>query len=454
MGPVGGWTTRVTVTDTPPRGAIAWTDLTDGAHYAVGTATKLLAISSADAVTDITPAGLTAGQVDAAANRGFGGGLYGAGTFGTRRPSSGTFVEATTWALENWGEYLLACSTDDGRIWEWQLDTGLNGVVVSGAPTNNKSIVVTEERFVFALGAGGTSRKVQWCDRENNTSWTPTVTNEAGDLELQTSGQIMCGVRARGQTLILTDIDAHSATYQGPPYVYGFSRVGTACGVISRKAAVAVDAGVFWMGDGGFFIYDGSSVSEIKCDVGDYIFSNGINYAQKSKIYGVANAQHGEVWWFYPSDGSTENNRYVTFNFRENHWAIGAIVRTAGFDYGVFDGPIWFNSSGVAYNHEDGFVHDATPYAETGPIILGAGDAAYSITNIIGDEAVKGQVSLLFKGKDYPNGTTGETSVALTTAPSSVRITARQFKMKVVSAVNEDWRVGTIRLDVVPRGKR
>ena len=44
------------------------------------------------------------------------------------------------------------------------------------------------------------------------------VTNEAGDQELATSGQIMAGIRTRGGTLIITDTDgAHLAQYQGPP---------------------------------------------------------------------------------------------------------------------------------------------------------------------------------------------------------------------------------------------
>ena len=44
-------------------------------------------------------------------------------------------------------------------------------------------------------GAGGNPRKVQWSDREDNTLWTPAATNEAGDLELNTSGQIMAGIK-------------------------------------------------------------------------------------------------------------------------------------------------------------------------------------------------------------------------------------------------------------------
>ena len=79
--------------------------------------------------------------------------------------------------------------------------------LIPNAPTANESLVVTAERFLFALGAGGNPRKVQWSDRENNNLWTPAVTNEAGDLELNTSGSIMKGLRVRGQTLILTTRD-------------------------------------------------------------------------------------------------------------------------------------------------------------------------------------------------------------------------------------------------------
>ena len=154
---------------------------------------------------------------------------------------------------------------------------------LTNAPLNNKAIVVTEERFIFALGSGGNSRRVSWCDKENNTVWSPAVTNEAGDQELATSGQIMCGVRTRGGTLIITDTDAHLAQYQGPPYVYGFSRVGTECGAISRLGLVTTDIGAFWFGLESFHFFDGNSVKTLQCDVHDYVFAD-FNSAQQSKF--------------------------------------------------------------------------------------------------------------------------------------------------------------------------
>ena len=129
----------------------------------------------------------------------------------------------------------MACSTSDGKIYEWTLNTATPAAVVTNAPTGNKGLFVTEERFIFALQADGNPRKIAWCDREDNTAWTAAATNEAGDIELQTNGEIMCAVRMRGRTLILTSSDAHIATYQGAPFVYGFERVGTACGSPTRS---------------------------------------------------------------------------------------------------------------------------------------------------------------------------------------------------------------------------
>ena len=209
---------------------------------------------------------------------------------------------------------------------------------ITNAPINNKGLVVTEERFIFALGAGGNSRKVQWCDFEDNTLWTPATTNQAGSIELQTAGQIMAGIRARGATLIITDIDAHLMQYTGPPYIYSSQRVGTDCGAVSRLSAVAVDRGVFWYGQENFHYFDGNSVQTLKCDVHDYVFSD-FNKDQQSKVWGMSVGTEDEIWWFYCSSQSTEIDRYVAYDAAEGHWLIGNLSRTAGVSRGVFAHP-------------------------------------------------------------------------------------------------------------------
>ncbi len=454
MRPIGGWRERDAVGASAPRAALAWQDLSGDRRYAAGFHDALFAVSASGTITDITPVDLVAGDLSAEVNIGYGGGFYGLSSYGTARPDGGVYGEATTWALDNWGENLVACSLADGRLLEWDLNVANNATAISGAPIDNMSLVVTNERFLFALGAGGNPRKVQWSDREDNTTWTPLATNEAGDIELQTNGQIMLGLKTRGQTLILTSQDAHAVTYQGPPFVYGFERVGSSCGVISRKAAVSLDEGVFWMGKRGFHMYSGGAVQDLPCEVADYVFTD-MSQAQVSKIYAVSNQAYNEVWWFYPSSGSMENDRYVAFNYAENHWTIGEIERTAAVDSGVFRSPIWFDASGVSFDHETGLAYDgADVFVESGPISLGAGDNVMAATMLIPDEKTQGDVSATFKTRFHPNDTLRSYGPYSMANPTSVRFTGRQVVMRVDGARLADWRVGVMRLEAKAGGLR
>jgi hypothetical protein len=454
MRPVGGWRKRASGQLTgKARGLIAWRTNANARWIGIGTHSKLYAMNEAGTITDITPAGFTVGNADAVLNLGYGGGPYGLFTYGTPRADTGTLTPATTWTLDNWGEYLLACSNADGKIYEWQLNTANDAVALTNAPTGNKAVLVTAERFVFALGAGGNARKVAWSDQEDNTMWTPAVTNQAGDIELETVGSIVTAKRLRGVNLIFTDVDVHTAQYQGAPFVYGFERIATGCGVISAQAVAAVESVAYWWSPAGFFMYDGF-VRPLKCDVLDYLVNN-LSQTQRSKVYAVANNQFGEVWWFYPSASSTEVDSYVAYNYREGHWTIGSLARTCGTDRGVFTYPIMVSVDGYVYEHEVGVTYDgAVPFARTGPIEFGDGDRLMVAKQLIADEKTQGQVGVQFITKFAPNGSETAKTYTIDSIYTPVRFTGRQVEMKVTGDSMTDWRVGVMRLDAVPGGQR
>lgn len=451
--PIGGWVTRAeAVVDEAPRAVHAWLDNSHDPKLAIGTYNELYAITASGVSTDITPVGFTPGIDTAAENLGYGGKAFGTGAYGVERPSDGVFQEVTTWSLDNWGEYLVGCSNYDGKLYEWQL-TGV-AAQIANSPEDCTALIATGERFLFALSADGNPRKIAWCDRENNTVWTPSATNEAGDFELQTEGELMCGVRIRGRTLLITTRDAHLATYSGPPTVYGFERVGTSCGIISRHASVGIGEGAFWMGRQNFFYFDGSSVQPLQCEVMDRVFKD-INRNQLSKAFAVHNGRFNEVWWFYPSGGSVENDRYVAYDYKENVWTIGALARTCGVDAGVFTRPVWFDYGANAYNHETGNAYDgAQPYVESGPIAIGSGDNVAHVTQLIPDELVQGEVTATFKTRFYPNDTERSYGPYSMSNPTSLRFTGRQVKVRFTGQEYKNWRVGAMRVDVKPGGKR
>ena len=421
----------------------------------MGTHSKLYIMDENAVLKDITPTGFTAGRASAVSGTGYGYNTYGSFAYGVARPDVGTVAPATTWSLDSWGEYLVGCSDTDGKLYEWQLGfaTPTLAAVITNAPTGCAAVLSTAERFLMALGASSNGRLVKWSDQEVNTTWTPLATNQAGDFEINTSGSLKCGKRVRGINLLFTDVDVHTASYVGLPYVYAFERVGSGCGVISAQAVAAIDTAAMWMSRSGFWIFDGY-VKPMPCDVSDYVFQN-MNYNQMSKVYAVHNSKYGEVWWFYPSSASNEVDSYVTYNYRENHWNIGVMGRTAGTDRGVFTNPIMVDASGYIYEHEVGYAYDSgSVYAESGPMEIGNGDNIMSVRQVIPDEQTLGEVQISFKTRFYPMDTEytyGPYSAAI---PTDVRFSGRQVKIRYTGAVLEDWRVGVNRIEAVAAGKR
>lgn len=456
MEPIGGWEVRpLSALTGKARSLITWKTNGNVRLMAAGTSSKLYAVTQSNSLVDITPVGFTAGSDNASTGAGYGIGTYSGGFYGTPRPDSGSVTPATTWSLDTWGEYLVGCATSDGKLYEWQLDysTPTKAAVIANAPTGCIGLLVTAERSLFALGASGDARTVAWSDLENNTIWTPSSTNLAGSIKLQTSGRIITAKRVRGQNLILTDIDAHTLTYVGQPFVYQAEIAGRACGAASANCVAVLDNMAVWMGQKGFHVYDGY-VKPLPCEVYDYVFNN-INTNQISKVYAVNNSQYNEVWWFYPSAGSNENDSYVSWDYVENHWTIGTLARTAGTDRSVFRNPIMIGTDGYIYDHEVGLNYSgALPYAETGPFQIGQGDQVLYINEMIPDERNQGSVSATFTTRYYPTSEETTYGPYSLTQPTSVRFNGRQIKMRVTTTTPSDWRVGTQRLNAIPGGRR
>jgi hypothetical protein len=113
------------------------------------------------------------------------------------------------------------------------------------------------------------------------------------------------------------------------------------------------------------------------------------------------------------------------------------------------------SSDGFIYEHEVGFAYDSqTIFAESGPVEIGNGEQIMQVRQVIPDESNLGDVSISFSSRLYPTGT--ETSFGPFTSanPTDARFSGRQVKMKVTADSLTDWRVGVMRLDAVPAGKR
>jgi hypothetical protein len=273
---------------------------------------------------------------------------------------------------------------------------------------------------------------------------------------LDTEGTLICGQPTKGETLIWTTIDFWTMRYIGGDLYYSFLKVGTNCGIVGPHAGVVLDSGAYWMSDSRFFVFDGR-VKPLQCEVQDYVFGN-FSSAYGYKVWALANPQFSEVTWNYPSSGATECDRYVTYNYIEDHWVFGNLARVAGVTRragATIPVPVMIGSDGKVYDHESGTVHGSdTPYVESGPFQLGDGDQVLRIQRIVPDDKTQGDVTASIYTSMFPDGAETLNGPYTLSGSTSVRLTARQCRIKLTEAAANAWRVGVLRLGAIPVGRR
>ena len=224
---------------------------------------------------------------------------------------------------------------------------------------------------------------VRWSDQGNPYEWVPEVTNQSGEQKLSHGSYIVAAVNTRQETLFWTDTAIFSAQYVGPPFVWSFSLLDQDVSIASQNSVLTVNNVVYWMGRDKFFMYSGR-VETLPCTLRQFVY-NDINYDQLDQIVAGANEGFNEVWWMYPSAGSTTNDRYVIYNYLERIWYYGNINRTFWSEHSQRNYPIAAFSVQTAYlatainsSVTTIAVSDATTYPVAGIVQIDSEKIAYT----------------------------------------------------------------------------
>ena len=432
--------------------------------------------------------------------------------------ASGDFVIAPgMWSLDNYGSKLIALIVGSA-CFEWDADassaTSIRATRISGTPyASNDVLVSTPDRHLVFLGTQTTIDSdtttnpldkmfIRFSSQEDLNVYTPTATNTAGTQRLADGSEIRGALRGRDAIYIWTDTALFTMRFVGSPFTFAFEQAGTNCGLIGKNACVEVDGAGYWMSEKGFFRYTGK-LESMDCLVEDYVYDD-INTTANQLINAGLNNLFGEVIWFYCSSGSTVVDRMVSFNYIDSSpqrgiWTTGSLNRTAWADSAVFGKPhatyydingtqastsgtfVGGNTEGIStyYEHETGNNQvtggvisaitsniesgdfDITQDKKQGVTFRGDGEFFMSIRRFIPDFLTQtGTTRVTLYLRDYPNAsqvssTLGPFDITSSTLKQDTRARARSVALKVENTgKNEDWKLGTFRLDVQESGRR
>lgn len=408
---------------------------------------------------------------------------------------SAKLSELRLWSEDNFGEDLLI-NPRDGGVYYWDKTLNLSSRAVElssvdasarSVPTIAKQVLVSDnDRHVIAFGCDGLGSAsdtqgngtqdpllIRFSDQENALVWYPTATNTAGDLILGQGSTFVTAVETKREILVFTDTALSSMRYIGPPFTFGIQSLSSNITIVGPNAAIALDDVVFWMGTDSFYIYDGST-QRMPCTVKDKVFVD-FNFDQAAKVYAGVNSEFSEIFWFYPSANSDQNDRYVVFNYLEKAWYFGSLTRSAWIDRGVRPYPIAAGSN-YLYNHELGNDDDGSAmvsFIESAVMDIEDGERFLFIKRLVPDITFSGssssgvtQADFTVKATNYPgasfnntdSGTvarTATTPVELYTNEIDMRVRGRSFAFKIESNTKGvKWRLGSPRVDIRPDGRR
>lgn len=394
------------------------------------------------------------------------------------------------WSNDTYGQDLVI-NPRDGPMYYWATGGLLSDRAIaftdlplaSDVPIQVRQVIVSNsDQKVIAFGCTDIVSLAQdrllirWSSTAEPSVWTPLETNTSGGLRITTGSEIIAAITTRTEILVWSDAALHALQYIGAPLEYGIARLAMTS-IAGPNAVVSATDIVYWMGDRAFFRYDGR-VASIPCSVTSYVFDD-INLAQGEKIFAGANTSYNEVWWFYPSAASSENDRFVVYNYLEQSWFIGTLARTAWIDRSIEDYPRATGADSYAYFHEyeqdDGSTNPPTAisaYVESGIVELGTGDnfgfAWRMIPDVTfdGGSAASPQVVMTLKAQDFPGGDFTQTKPTTTVRAATIpieqfttqtyfRLRGRELTLKVASTgLGVKWRLGNPRIDVREDGSR
>ena len=435
--------------------------------------------------------------------------------FGSAVQASTVTLEPGLWSLSNFGEVLIA-TIANGKTFSWnagaanptgnRASTSTSGFETTNNPTATRvTLISPTTRHLIHFGTEVTIGSpttqddmfIRFSVDEDINNYTPEATNTAGTQRLQDGTKIMGALVAKENILVWTDNALYAMKFVGAPFTFGFEQVGTNCGLIGKNAAIEIDGVAYWMGNNGFFSFDGT-VNTLPCSVEDFVYDD-IDTTKGQQVCAGINNLFTEVIWWYPTGSSTFNDRYVVYNYGQDNanlpmgnWYTGTntnSIRTTWIDSLVYPKPYAtaFNSSStgtfpviqgetglgqtVFFEHEIG-TDQINPDGSTTALTSFIKSFSFSLQKDQSEvflamrrflpnfKVLTGNNQITVAIKDFPSDSDSVTTlspftITSTTPKVDTRARGRYANIKIENTgAGESWRFGTFQVDLQPDGRR
>ena len=256
---------------------------------------------------------------------------------------------------------------------------GASTANVADVPTNMTSakFVKTFQNYLFyanvILDGVYYPTRIYWSSLIDPTAW-----DSADWIEVsKDDGQPITGLFAlSNQAVIFKSRSIYNVFYTGDSTIpFQMQKSSSAVGCTVFSSIQAVDNGLVFFANDGFYFYDG--VTSIK--VSDRITTtlSGYNTTNYTKIRSLAQRGKNRIWWSFTSSGETENDRVVVWDYFNNAWSVYKGMSPSAMATFMVDG----QNERPYFQDYNGFVYRADTGTNDAPLNTSTAIDAYYYTN-------------------------------------------------------------------------
>jgi hypothetical protein len=386
----------------------------------------------------------------------------------------------------------------------WNGNTATDFAVLTGWPANNTCKAFRpfkEYLFAFDVTKSGTRYpyRVMWSQAAEPgalpVTWTAAATNDAGEVDLSETPDIIIDALPLGEQLIIYKSSSmYSCRWIGGQQVFAFARLPGNVGMLGRNCVANTPVGHVVLTTGDIVVHQGNEPRSIANGrVRQTVFDELDNSYAEQASFVATNPSKSEVWICYPTDGNSTCTKAAIWNWSDDTWTFRTLRNvTAG---GTGQTPLavgytwttvpytWTNTpetwGGKTAAQNDQHLVLAHASSQLGLVGHGLQDLGVSVTasaertglHLDDPQTIKllrevwphvdaddGTVISIYVGAhDKPSQSVTWESAATYTVGTDEKVdvmtSGRHLALKFVSTADKAWRVRSVDLDVTTMGR-
>jgi len=247
-----------------------------------------------------------------------------------------TTADEDAWEFVAYGDNVIACNGPTDQIQSYVMGTSTVFADLAAAAPRAKHISVINN-FVMVGNTwdstdGNVPNRVWWCAIDDPTTWPSIGSSAAAQVQsdrqdLPTGGKVqhITGAVGGADGAIFMDKSIYRVSYEGAPLVFSFTEIERGRGAFIPRSVVNVGPFAAYIGEDGFFLFDGTQSIPIGAQKVDEYFFNDLDFNYIDRVTAAADPVNKQVYWSYPSSPSSDGtpDTLIVYNWETQRWTFG-----------------------------------------------------------------------------------------------------------------------------------